>query len=109
MEDGRSIVNPSSIVHCSPPPNVSLASCETKIKAEESSEWSEIYGPEVVETKYRKRMGRGELAGILSALYPFQFAGDPGALERQRGMIRQQLLEKLYRTLIRRINFNSFD
>ena len=46
---------------------------------------------------------------ILSVLYQFQFAGDLGALERQGGMIRQELLEKLNRALIGGANFDGFD
>ena len=46
---------------------------------------------------------------ILSVLYQFQFAGDLGALERQSGMIRQELLEKLNRALIGGANFDGFD
>ena len=46
---------------------------------------------------------------ILSVLYQFQFAGDLVALERQGGMIRQELLEKLNRALIGGANFDGFD
>ena len=46
-------------------------------------------------------MARGGVCRkFLSVLYQFQFAGDLGALERQGGMSRQQLLEKLHRALI---------
>jgi hypothetical protein len=45
----------------------------------------------------------------LSVLYQFQFAGNLGALERQGGVIRQQLLEKLHRALIGGANFDGFD
>ena len=55
-------------------------------------------------------MARGGVCRkFLSVLYQFQFAGDLGALERQGGMSRQQLLEKLHRALIAGTNFNSFD
>jgi hypothetical protein len=54
-------------------------------------------------------MARGGAPEILSVLYQFQFAGDLGALERQGGMIRQQLLEKLHRALIGGANFDGFD
>jgi hypothetical protein len=64
--------------------------------------------------KNKVRIEKPQIAGvgaprILSALHQFQLAGDPGALERQRGMIRQQLLEQLHRTVIGGINFDSFD
>jgi hypothetical protein len=57
----------------------------------------------------KPNMARGGAPEILSVLYQFQFAGDLGALERQGGMIRQQLLEKLHRAVIGGANFDGFD
>jgi hypothetical protein len=57
----------------------------------------------------KPNMARGGAPEILSVLYQFQFAGDLGALERQGGMIRQELLEKLNRALIGGANFDGFD
>ena len=60
-------------------------------------------------TDWKTQYGQGGAPEILSVLYQFQFAGDLGALERQGGMIRQQLLEKLHRALIGGANFDGFD
>src|SRR4029453_3887461 len=60
-------------------------------------------------TDWKNNMASGGAPEILSVLYQFQFAGDLGALERQGGMIRQQLLEKLHRALIGGANFDGFD
>jgi hypothetical protein len=64
--------------------------------------------------KNKVRLENLNMAGVrcaenLPVLYQFQLAGDLGALERQRGMIRQQLLEQLHRALIGGTNFDSFD
>ena len=70
---------------------------EEEERREQGTDWK---------TQYGQGWGAPE---ILSVLYQFQFAGDLGALERQGGMIRQQLLEKLHRALIGGANFDGFD
>jgi hypothetical protein len=121
MVDRGSIIDPSSAKGWTDTSYRSLANsingrviCEREMQLTlwfTKAGHSETRGGRTKRTRYglENQYGQGGAPEILSVLYQFQFAGDLGALERQGGMIRQQLLEKLHRALIGGANFDGFD